>query len=279
LQACADDSRHESRNPVPLRHLEEFYLKGRTHDIFSILNQLEFPNTVNSARLVLTDCTPEETKQVIGPHIRDYLQHDARFKTKWGVSFFSAPGRISLSIGIAGVGYYGPERVPQVGPPHAWFSMHLTQHTPPDSRSKLYIDILTLLPKERIVYLETDSLEIEEVVVSMPNLESLHLVNVEVSSGFLLPNPEGPNANKKLIPSLRRLYLENVVATNKSWDPLVHYLICQAMDNQSMLICVFGDESHVCLEAVKRIEPLVGEFVYVPDSSYDCPLSGCIDTE
>ena len=47
----------------------------------------------------------------------------------------------------------------------------------------------------------------KEMAVAMPNLEALCFVNTIVSDGFLLPNPDGPNAHTKLLPSLRQLYL------------------------------------------------------------------------
>jgi len=44
----------------------------------------------------------------------------------------------------------------------------------------------------------------EEIVVTMPNLEVLYLAHPVVFDGFMLPDPDGPNAHKKLLPSLRR---------------------------------------------------------------------------
>lgn len=66
---------------------------------------------------------------------------------------------------------------------------------------KLFKHILTLLPKERITYFETDVLGMEEVTTMLSNLELLHLYPVLISDGSLLPEPRGPNAQKQLIPS------------------------------------------------------------------------------
>ena len=132
-----------------------------------------------------------------------------------------------------------------------------------------------LLPQESIVDFETNLLVTEEVVVAMPNLKVLYLVRPVVPDGFLLPDPDGPNAHKKLLPSLRRLYLKDVKAVYDNWEPFVAYLTCQTFGGQRVSLSVFGEGVHVCSEVIKRIDGLVEELIYVPDPRKKCPFSNC----
>ena len=71
----------------------------------------------------------------------------------------------------------------------------------------------------------------EEIVLTMPNLEVLYLIRPVVSDRFLLPDPKGSNAHKKLLPSLRRLYLKDAKAVDDNWYPLITYLTHQTSGN------------------------------------------------
>jgi hypothetical protein len=106
----------------------------------------------------------------------------------------------------------------------------------------------------------------KEVVVAMPSLESLCLVNARGSDGFLLPNPDGPNAHAKLLPSLRRLYLQGPSAGMgffwDNWSPLVRYVAHQTSGNHPFSLILVGERTHICSEAAKEIEGLVDGFVY-----------------
>ena len=277
LEALDDDSKRSS--PVPLHHLKKLSLRGRTGQVFSILEQLELPNTLDQCRLTLLYCTMEEITQAIGPYLRIYLQRDPRFKDMLGVSFYSTADRISVCISVVGVGYHRPEQAPRQDFPQIRFTAILSQTTPSETGRKMFIDILPLLPRERITWFEANSSEIEEIFVAMPNIKFLHLTQAVVSSGFLLPKPDGPNANKKLLPSLRRLYLEGVGAENDDWGPLILYLTNQTFDGQSVSLSVFGDDGvHICSEAVKQLERLVDELKYLPDPYFEC-LLGCENGE
>ncbi|KAF9650310.1 hypothetical protein BDM02DRAFT_1452815 [Thelephora ganbajun] len=265
-----NDSRHDFKHRVLLRHLEGLSLIGKIYHIFPILDRLEFPNTVDRARLVLSDCTLEQIRQDIGPYIRNYLQRDPRFRDRLCVSLFSRPEPISFDISAIDFEDLNPEQPPQRAPPHANFTMFPSQNAPLEARKQLRLDILALLPQESIISLETDHTEIEEMVVTMPNLEFLYLFGVVVSNRFLLPKPDGPNAHRKLLPSLQRLYLEDVTAMDDNWDPLICYLSHQTRDNLLVSLSIFGEGVHICPEVVEQIERFVEEFIYLPE-----PDSGC----
>ena len=268
LPKISDDSGSGPESRVPLRHLENLTLKGGPHHVFSTVHQLEFPERMDHTRLEFYDRTSSEVKEVIVPHILDYLHRDPRFGDRLGI-FIEASGRhILLRASVVGVGYHGPDRLPQQGPPHTFF---VTLRTPAENE-KLCIDILALLPQESIVYFETtlSMTATKEVVIVMPNLEALCLVDAEVSDGFLLPSPDGPNAHTKLLPSLRRLYLRDAeVGIYHDWIHLVRYVTHQTSGNHPFSLLLIGKQIHICSEVAKEIEGLVEEFVC--DRNGKCP--------
>jgi hypothetical protein len=144
-----------------------------------------------------------------------------------------------------------------------------------DAAMKLCFEVLTILPQKSIVSLEMPLSVTEEILVAMPNLETLCLFRPAVSDGFLLPDPNGPNADKKLLPSLRKLYLEDAEAVDNDWDPLVTYLAHQTSGGQAISLEIFGDGIHVCSEVIERIEGLVEELGYLPDPDQECPFGEC----
>jgi len=105
-----------------------------------------------------------------------------------------------------GVGCRPSDRLPNYRPPYGTFTVALLPDVPRKEQNKLYMNTLAFLPQECVVHLETNILTsdvMEELLVAMPNIELLHLVYATMSGGFLLLNPGGPNAHKKLLPSLQ----------------------------------------------------------------------------
>ena len=271
----SDDSRNSSTSLVPLCHLEHFVFVGYFHHVFPILRRLELPEGLGNAELGFHKCTLKEAYETIRPYIRDYLQRDPRFKYRLGVSTSISTGSFLLRACVINAGHHGLQGMSPRGPPYVTFQVRLLETSRKDLE-KLCTDTLALLPRESVVALEVDLMEIEEVVVTMPNLESLSLVGTWVYDGILLPNPDGPNAQKKLFPSLQRLYLKSVSAVGGNWDPLIAYLAHQTSDGQTVSLNMFGNGVHVCSEVVKQIEDLVEEFVYIPDPNQGCPFDSCL---
>ena len=260
---------------VPLHHLEHILLTGTLYHGLPILRRLEFPERMDHEEITLHNCTEQGILEVIGPRIQNYLRHHTRFRDRLGIFVWSDLYRITFCARVVGVGYRGPNRLPRDDPPYGRFEAKLSQLIPRDARKKLCIDILALLSQESIVDFETNLLVTEEVVVAMPNLKALYLVSPVVSDGFLLPGTNGPDAHKKLLPSLQRLYLKDVKAVYDNWEPLVTYLTCQTFGGQGASLNVFGEGVHICPEVIERIEGLVEELIYIPDPCKKCPFSNC----
>jgi hypothetical protein len=159
LLKVKDDSGGGSEFRVPLQHLEKLSLKGEFHCVFPILHRLELPERVDHARLDFYNCIPHHVRETIGPYIRDYLQRDPRFEGRLGIFASSTDGCISLQASVIGVGYHGPDRLPQQGPPYAMFLVTLPAYIPSDEKEKLCTDVLAFLPQESIVYFKTNGIQ------------------------------------------------------------------------------------------------------------------------
>jgi len=264
-----DDSRYGPRLRVPLHHLERISLMGSFHHVFPVLRQLEFPERMDCGEIMLDNCTPQEVLEDVGPYIRDYLRRDPRFRDRLGMFLRSRTHFFLICASVVGDGHRGLDRLPQNGPPYGRFSVGLSRMMSHEVVEKLCVDILAFLPQESIVGLDTN-LPVTEVIVGMPNLKALYLT-YPVASGFLLPDPNGPNAHKKL-PSLRRLYLEDAEAVDDDWDPLVTFLAHQTSGDQAVSLELFGQGVHLCSEVIEQIEGLVEELVYEPDLEVECPF-------
>ena len=255
-----DDGGDGPRLQLPLRDIS---LSGPFHRVFRILHRLELPERVDHENIMLYDCTPQEVLEAIGPHIRDYLRRDPRFGDRLWMLVSSTIYYITFHASVVGVGCHGPDRVQRRGPPYGKFMVVLSQPISHHARERLCTDVLALLPRESIVSFDTDLSVTEEILVTMPNLEALYLTSPAVSGRFLLPDPDGPNAHKKLLPSLQRLYLRDAEAVDGDWEPLVNYLAHQTSGNQVVSLSMFKGV-RICSEVIEQIDGLVEEFVYVP---------------
>jgi len=138
---------------------------------------------------------------------------------------------------------------------------------PPHGLEQLVIDLIAPIPGGNVVSFATDSIATlpEEVFFMMPNIETLHASNVELSKGFLQPNPDGPHANAKFLPSLQSLWLKGFTLKDDDLGHLTTYLMHQTSDNS---LEVTGDSPYVHPGVAKEIRGLVNEFsITVADAS------------
>lgn len=247
---------------VPLRNLNLLSLTGEFHRIFALLRRLGIPETLDSMYLSGFDCTMEEVNQILVPYIRNHYQRDARFQETLGVCSFSSPGSISISVNAIA----NHDTAPAAKPPTAAFTVVLADLAPTAILEQLLIDLIKLIPREHVVSFNANALLYmkppEELFLMMPSIRTLYLSGVEVSKGFLQPDPDGPRANKKLLPALRALHLEDVTLTDNDWGHLTTYLVHQTSNHQIVSLQVFGDSPCMPQAVVDEIRGLVGEFTY-----------------
>jgi len=268
----SDDSGNGSTSPVPLRHLERFSMTGKFHHVFPILHRLELPERIDKAELEFHECNLEEAHETVAPYIRDYLRRDPRFEGRLGVLSSSTTGCFVLQACTIGVEHHPLDHMPPQNSPYVTFRVAIPNATSPEEREELCIDTLALLPQESVVYLQVDLLILgmEEIISKMPNIEYLHLVDMIVWEGFLLPGPGEPNSYHKLLPSLRGLCLENVEALDEDWGPLVTYMTHQTSGNQVVSLNVFGDGVHICADVLDQLHSLVEWITYIADPDKEC---------
>jgi len=268
----SDDSGNDSTSLVPLCHLKRLCLVGEFREVFPIVHRLELPQRIDNARIEFHECEFEEADEIIGPYIQDYLRRDPRFKDRLEISASSGSHSTSINASVVEVEHHGPNP-PQDDTPRATFEIELSDHVPTDVGEGLGIRVLALLPPESVVSFKTNLMTEEEAIV-VPNLKTLHLVNPIVSSGFLLLDPGGPNAGRKLLPHLEWLELESPDLGLDDWDPVITYLTHQTSDGQSVSLKAFG-EVHMCPEVVEEIEDLVEELTYTPSTEPSCFSGDC----
>ena len=253
---------HGSTLNVPLRDLNTLALTGSFHQILGLLRQLVLPERLDDMYLSGTDSTTEDISQSFALYMRDYFRRDSRFQDGLGVSFTSSHVFASISVGVV----RSQTSVPVLEPPR----VALTAYAPilgvlAEELEQPFADLIALVPRERVVFFNpgVHLRPSEQLFSMMPNIEMLCLSDMELSSGFLRPNPEGPRANTKLFPSLRSLCLEHVIYLNDNdWSHLMTYLAHQAADGQPISLEVIGDIPNGCPEIVDGIRGLVKEFTH-----------------
>jgi len=250
---------------VPLRNLNLLSLTGEFRRIFALLHRLAIPETLDSMYLSGFDCTMEEVNRTLVPYIRSHYRRDPRFQETLGVCSFSSPGSISISVNAIA----NHEIAPAAKPPTAAFTVVFADLAPPIALEHFLIDLVELIPREHVVSFNANALLYtkppEELFLMMPSVRTLYLSGVDVSNGFLQPNPDGPHANKKLLPSLRALHLEDVALSDVDWSHLTTYLAHQTSGGQTISLQVFGDSPYMSPEVVEEIKGLVEEFTYDQD--------------
>ena len=124
------------------------------------------------------------------------------------------------------------------------------------------LNITALVPREHVVRFDAD-LDVEppeELLSMMPNIEALRLSRAELSEGFLQPNPGGPHANKKLLPSLETLRLQDPDLDDDDWSHLTTYLAHQTSNGQTISLEIFGSIPYMPPEVAHKIKGLVEKF-------------------
>ena len=257
---CADQPTLE----VPLPDLKLLSLKGVFRPLFGLLRRLLLPEALDEVHLAAFHPTVEDISRALGPYMRDYFRRDSRFQDKLHVSTSYGLSSTSISVGVM--------RAQVISPTPTLPSVKVTAMLPlPGVNEKLLTRLIAPIPGERVVSfrLHSDRKPPEELFSMMPNIEMLHLACAGLSGGFLQPNPDGPHAETKLLPSLRSLRLESVTVDDNDWGHLTNYLAHQSSDNQIISLEVTGKFPLMDAGVVDEINGLVEEFTITSaDASY-----------
>jgi len=251
---------------VSLPNLKVLTLAGEFHHLFGLLRRLILPEALDEASLTGFESTTDDVSRTLAPYMRDYFQRDTRFQDRLEISPSSSTTTVSISVGVVCAQAAPPTRKP----PRVTFTAHLADSPPPHVLKQLFIDFTAPLPRERVVFLKVEDMRIknlpEELFFMMPNIEMLHLSCAELSKWFLRPNPNGPHADRKLLPSLRSVSLHKVSLNDHNLDRLVKYLTYLTLGGQTISLEVVGYfcGPHMRKKAVDKIKNLVDEFTLDP---------------
>ena len=262
----------EPTSQVTLQNLERLDLTGNLHCVTRMLERLTFPRPLKSLQVTTVNSAVKSVLQTLGPYVRQYFRSDrglwSRLKLRAQASCDNLAVYVENQDGAGDFSQFSAE-----------FVVRLAQGTPQDVAQNLCRDFVTLLPQEHVSGFRTNlpPNKLENLLIAMPKIETLELLEVDISEGFLRPNPDGPHSKSELLPSLRFLCLGSVVLSDNSWGPLMTYLGHQASDCQtiSLKITSTSNGPHMCPEVVKEIEGLVVEFSCDVDPTTQCTLGRC----
>ena len=269
--AIPEDNDNISVCQVTLQHLKYLYLYGDLRRVVKILERLVFSHPLNSFSIVTKDSAVESVLQALIPYVRLHLQDDLGVRDRLELTALTFRTVLLISAqGKHGVAEYTPYLT--------GFKVGVAQGTPRDVLENLCHDLVMSIPRlERVGDLHTNlpSRKLEDLLIAMPNIETLNLSSVKMSEGFLQPNPNEPYAESKLLPSLKSLRLGTVALCNHDWGPLKAYLGHQTSDGQAVSLKITGDIPHMCPLVATEIENLVGEFSRNFNYATRCPLGRC----
>jgi len=199
-----------STSKVQLCYLKELSLAGGFRHLFGLLRQLTPPEMLDQLYLTVFDPTVEDVFRTLVPYMRDYFRHDPRFQDRLGVTASSTDRSVSVSVSVVGA----PTAKPSPGLP----VVSLRVFTAPNMLEQFLPGLIAHIPREQVVCLVGFKPDMhEELFSTMPNVETLRISNVELSGGFLQPNPNGPRANTKLFPLLRFFSLQGLTLRDNNW--------------------------------------------------------------
>ena len=257
--------------PVPLRYLERLSINANVHPVFRLLSQLEYPKRRDETNLTVSNCRVEDVLGTLGPHIRDHIQRDGRFRDSLGIFITSSPDAVSIETSTT---IYSGDTTQRLA--FATFTAIIREDLPPHEEGQMCLDLVTHIPVEHVVYFGGNlrMSAVKRAVPTMPKIEELRLIYPELQDGFLQPNRRDPPA-KKLLPSLQRLCLEDVVLENEDWGPLLPYLTHQTSDGQRISLTISGTREHICKDVLKEMERLTDGLVLNLSLDSECSFDYC----
>ena len=258
-EAALPNDADTSAIKVQLRHLKLLSLAGKSRHLFGFLHQLVLPDGIDDLYLTGSDPT-ENISESLAEYMQDYIQRDPRLRGRLGITSSTSQGSISITVAAV----RDETATPVQEPPQISLTT-LTDLPPPDISEQFIINLIALVPQERVAFFSAsiDVVIPDELYFMMPNIETLHLSDHLLFKGFLQPDPAGPHANAKLLPSLQLLRLEDVsYRKTEDWDLLLEYLAHQTSDNQRISLELIGNFPKLRVELVDGIKELVEEFTF-----------------
>jgi len=252
-RAIPNDGGGESSFRVPLHHLKQLTLLGNSRDVIRLLHRLDHPARLDRLSLTLYHWTVVEISQVIGPCFRDYLRGRGTSQNGLGLSL-SSDDMIILDTGDAR----------GIGPPLRQVNTFMTvalgynEALSRDVRENVILELISHAPQEEIVYFQTHGnfVAMGNVYTKFPNLTTLSLAKIPLSSAFPKPNP---GEDEGILRSLRYVSLRELVVDDGDWSPLATFLARHASSRNRLDMLEISYSPHMYSEVMESISGVVRE--------------------
>ena len=268
--AVPNDHADTSSFRAPLHRLKQLHLSGDLRRVFRLLQQLEYPATLDKLSVTLHNCPYASVSQIIGPHLRNYFRRRGRSPSGLGLSI-SCDDRIVFNVGEGGRIHLGSVQMDKV----MALIIPLDQLPPTDPPGKVLLDLLAYIPQEDIVHFwgNSELVDIGGIYTQLPNLNKLHLNKIHLPAIFPGPNPSG---NEGISLSLQTLVLRHLTVDDNDWSPLTTFLAYRTSSGKPLNTLVVSYSDHMCSKVVGRIEGMVQEFSVQEMDSW-CPFGFCLE--
>jgi hypothetical protein len=247
---------HSPIGPIPMHALKKISIEGGHRSVYHLLRRLHCPQSIDHMFLTTAKSGPRQILDTLGRAVRQHLRHERKFRSDLGIELHCLSDYIQLQASDT---TQSADRMQRRT--FATFQAHLSEDMDYDEYVQLCRDLMACVPTEEVVYFGGEmAMDIVKQLASMlPNITDVHLVDVEVQTGFLQPDEGG--INTKLFPSLQNLCLEDVFPLERgSWQPLREYVAQQTAEGQQISLTIIAPHGHICGTVLREIRALVTVF-------------------
>jgi hypothetical protein len=211
-----------SSSQIQLHHLKRLDLKSDFCRVFELLDRLDLPDKMDSLYLSLSECSPSDLLQTLGPYLGNHIQH----RTPDRLRLSANPITTSFSIWVGDA----LEDDPTWGDWFVTIQGFTDMIIGEEDADKLSFDIIAHIPLERVAYLNValPILRSEEMCIRMYNLTHIHLENLDLSTWFVEPGTREPDVFKDVLRGLRSISISRCGLSGGDWSPLTNFLTRRA---------------------------------------------------
>jgi Leucine-rich repeat (LRR) protein len=209
---------NRSSPQIKLRQLKTLHLGDDLGCVFELLDRLELPDKMDDLSLSLSECSPSDLPQTLGPYLGNCVRRRSLDRLRLSVD----PDPTDFSI-LVGDTYDGGS---------AWENGFMTVDWTTSVTlgkgevNKLCFDIIAHIPLEKVTEVTTTLpiLHSEELCVRMCNLTHLHLEGADLSTWFAEPDIREPHIFKDLLRGLCSITIKEPNLSGGDWGPLTDFL-------------------------------------------------------
>ena len=259
LAGCTvpDDGGDGSHFRVPLHHLKILDLTGDFRNVVGLLHRLDHAESTDLT-LALWECAVGDISPLLGPYLRDYFRRRGRAYSGLGLCVSWHNNDISFRAGDGGgirPSALGSEQMA------SFMAIMIYLNTPPSKEllEKAFLDFIADTPREKIVHFSAHRNPgvIADVYTQLPNLRTLHLDTIRLSAA--LPKPS-PGEEEGILPSLRHVVFDRMLADGGNWKPLATFLSHRASPGNRLDSLTIVRSSYMRPELAEGIRSVVRNF-------------------